>query len=333
MATPAFLRYLPARLKPLSAPAVWVPLTVFTLLSVFIWEYHKNPDWFNRPQISNADPNSNLTPEEQARLSEIDTLDLLLRNARTPEGDDLSTSLINPAEQDPLAETLTAPDRSLANRDNPFAAYEEQYQFPGSTGSNSGSAATPQPMRLQTPAASDASSLDFSSSSNSNNSSNVLSEALNRQRSASREAGDRPASGGGAQGVSSSIDSQRSNATSAGSFSDGLGRLGEGNANAGNNGGSFAFPASVPSSNGISDPFIRTTPDMSPPVGTTGYQVPASANLPAFNVPTQQPTRNPFGQPSSLSSPAAPASVSTPATPNVNYTAPSFAQPEQNRRR
>ncbi len=315
MATPTFLKYLPARLKPLSSPVVWAPLTIFALLSVFLWEYHKNPEWFNRQQITNANPNSELTPEEQARLSQIDTIDVLLENTRIP-------GAAQPAELGKLdVPELNgeASDRSLASRDNPFAAYEEEYQFPGSG----------------KPAA-ESSSLTLPSSNTSLGNTpaiatpatdSALAEALKQQNAASAGSSSNSQTGArtGSRG-SSAAASPAALPTAAGNSAFGASE--------------FA-PSSAPS-NGISAPFTQTTTDMSPPVGTTGYQTPASAQLPVFNTPSQQPTRNPFNtraQPaipqSGAFQPVAPVTAPLPgaATPNSNsYTPPRFAQPEQNRR-
>ncbi len=314
MATPAFLRYLPARLKPLSSPAVWAPLTVFALLSIFLWEYHKNPEWFNREQITNANPDSDLTPEEQAKLSEIDTIDVLLENARI-------SGAARPANLGnldvPEAES-GASAGSLASQDNPFAAYEEEYKFPGSdratgavgTAPSSNSFGLGSPPATAQPAAGSA-----------------LAEAIRQQNAISAEdrSSPQPASSGGSATNTSPVITPSDNSA-------------------------FSAPGLSPeqaSGSGISAPFTRTTLDMSPPVGTTGYQTPASSRLPVFNTPSQQPTSNPFNrqaqpaipQSGSFQSgsfqPAAPATAPLPgaATPNSNsYTPPRFSQPEQNRR-
>lgn len=364
MATPTFLRYLPARLKPLSSPAVWAPLTVFGLLSAFIWEYHNNPDWFNRPQISNVNPDSTLTPEEQARISEIDTLELLLQqNARVPEAAKLQNEanglLGTESPNDPAAEVLT-PDRNLAGRDNPFAAYEEQYKFPGAQNAAAAQASA-------TAASASAGSPSFSSGLNTSRETpsavSALSEALNRQQSArsglSNDGAESMSSSNSAAGISAP-NRETLNTESTGSESLGTSTFRPSNAAPNDISGSGLRPSSGSqpfanpeerSGNRLSEPFIRTTTDMSPPVGTTGYQAPASVALPTFNVPPQQPTRNPFQQPtnlpaSAISTPAAPNSLPALSAPNqagsnqpgsqpptFNYTAPSFTQPEQNRRR
>ena len=366
MATPAFLRYLPARLKPLSAPAVWAPLTVFTLLSIFIWEYHKNPDWFNRPQIDTLNPESTLTPEEEARLSEIDTLELLLRNVRAPGGEDTSQSLISPADADATSEEVISPDRTLAGRDNPFADYKEQYKFPGSqeagTEGSQGFSAT-QRLRGGTAASSLGSLGTFqpgtsqpgtlqtgTSQAATSSGSSALSEALNRQQAARNSTRDRAVEGSSTSGrlpVSTGSIRADEDASTGTQFlerspnrSANLSGTASGlSTNAGNADSALPFSAPTSGNSGISVPFIRTTTDMSPPVGTTGYQVPASTALPVFNMPPQQPTRNPFQRANPFQrdtgtiAPVVPAAAAPAPTPTVNYTAPSFVQPEQNSRR
>lgn len=318
MATPAFLRYLPARLKPLSSPAVWAPLTVFALLSIFLWEYHKNPEWFNRQQISNVNPDSELTLEEQARLSEIDTIDLLLESARIPGADARAAASQNVGNGnlDVPADGSEVSSPSLASQSNPFAAYEEEYKFPGSSNPATGAAR---------PASPDNAPRFGSASAPATPSSSALAEAIRQQNAASARSNQRdgqnsqPTTAGTSSAASSSaISSDNSSATSE------------------------LAPAQAPS-NGITVPFTQTTLDMSPPAGTTGYQTPASSQLPVFNTPSQQPTSNPFSNNASRSAfpqpngfqPVAPIAPPLPgaAAPSSNgFTPPSFAQPEQNRR-
>ncbi len=314
MATPTFLRYLPARLKPLSSPAVWAPLTVFVLLSIFIWEYHKNPDWFNREPATGIAPQSDLTPEEQARLSEVDTLDVLLDGSNT-SGNSLTTGSVDP---DGLLDgseegAATEDSRQLSGRDNPFGSYAAEYQFPGAVNPTDGSNASGVPAFGNSAGQSGNSpSFDFGSglvSPAAPATNSALSEALGRQQAARSAAG---SAAGGQQPASSGRPAAANGASSAGGAS--------------TDGQSAVQPAQVPGT--VSVPFIRTTPDMSPPAGTTGYQTPATSRLPVFNVAPQQPSRNPY------SAPAAPATPTPSAAPQTGtlYTAPSSTQPQQNRR-
>jgi hypothetical protein len=319
MATPAFLRYLPARLKPLSAPAVWAPLAIFTLVSAFLWESHRNPEWFNRPQANTANPESTLTAEEQAQLSEIDTLDVLLKGAKLPSTASTADEAQSPDKAKATAED-TANSRNLAGRDNPFAAYEEAYKFPGA-------ASTANTPTLPTALSGSAPSSSSGSPAAAAPLGSALSEALNRQQ-ASRDAA-APASQAAGQTAGQAAGPNSSASGASGGFA----------------GGVPSLPTA--SSNGISAPYIRTTPEMSPPVGTTGYQPPASSNLPVFNVAPQQASRNPYSSGSSsfqqnfnqaqpglpqLNSPQPNSPQPNVAAPSGSYTPPSFTQPEQNRR-
>lgn len=328
MANPAFLRYLPARLKPLSSPAVWAPLTVFALASIFMWEYYQNPDWFDRPQASTISPESELTPEEQARLSEVDTIDVLLKGLNNSTlGDSKDPADNSLANQTASTESGATSGRELSGRENPFAAYEEQYKFPNSNGgisattpslpSGSLPSAAAAAGSTQSPAASG--KFDFGSGA-SLPTSGALSEALGRQQT------NRAAAEQGRQDAAEN-NNNRSNREAATS---GTIRPSGQAANGSSNGG-------------ISAPFIRTTTEMSPPAGTTGYKAPASSSLPVFNTAPPQASRSPytntpanlqqnFSQPAAR--PATPAASQPPSAASGGklYTAPSFTQPEQNRR-
>ncbi|MEO0770822.1 MAG: hypothetical protein AAFY72_15620 [Cyanobacteria bacterium J06649_4] len=324
MAKPAFLRYLPARLKPLSNPAVWAPLTIFTLLSVFIWEYHNNPEFFNRNPLSRITPESELTPEEQARLAEIDNLDVLLDGSRVSGETEAVTSQINPDAPGSEEAEADGRDGPLSEQENPFAAYEAEYQFPGANAASS--ATTIRPNRSASAstgnnaagASSSGSTFDFGNglvNPSAPGTNSALAEALNRQAAekeaaAARENGrnSSPANIQPVSGASTGNPNQPGFAPS-----------------------NTAVPA-APAQN-IPTTFIPTTPNMSPPVGTTGYQPPATSGLPTFNAAPQQATPSPYALPTPTqgSNPfatpsAAPAAATPPAT---LYTAPTFTQPDQ----
>ena len=311
MAKP-FLRYLPAKLKPFSAPAVWIPLTIATLLSILLWEYYNNPDWFERDPITNANPESALTPDEQAKLSEIDTVDLLLKGAQVSSPlSELEIDLENSDGLDAAnSETGAAStSRQLANQSDPFGAYAEEYKFPGSNGANLGS----QPVNQNSTSAGTGTTTPFNFDGTAGSPSrasapSALSTAIEQQQAIKEEE---------AQRSSESANSSSANSTQ-----------------------------TAGQAAGTPVPFIRTTPAMSPPVGTTGYQTPATSNLPSFNVAPPQTTQNPLNtsspaagtilpsqigtvQPSPIARPIQ--STSAPAAGTI-YTAPSSTQPAQNRR-
>ncbi|KPQ36029.1 MAG: hypothetical protein HLUCCA11_07410 [Phormidesmis priestleyi Ana] len=305
-----------------------------------MWEWHSNPAWFNRPQASTLEPESGLTPEEQARLSEIDNVDALLEGLALPP-----SQLINPdgstALNIPGATPEAAGEGTLGSRDNPFATYEEQYKFgsarspgvasPGMASPGTASLGTASPLAVtgstgNGAAVAGGSSFNFnnglssslspsaggvSSSSAAGASSSVLSDALNRQQSAS------PANSSPRQPAAGATfpSSNRFGSTAPGGLSN-------------------RAPSSETSAeSGIAAPFIRTTTEMSPPTGTTGYQAPASIDLPVFNVPPPQPSRNPYsGNNFSLPQQNFAQPAIQPAAPAPSYTQPSVVQPEQNRR-
>ncbi len=330
MAKSAFLKYLPARLKPLGRPAIWIPLTALTLIGAFLLEYQRNPDWFDRQPVTNLTPNSQLTAEEEARLAEIDTLDVLLDGSRMPDSTPAVTSQINPdAPKDPAAED--GDDNGSGE-----LSLQEAYPIPGTSGTTTlqpGSSVFSNPGALTgrssatgSSGASNGTTFNFGDSlvnpaAPSTNS--ALAEALNRREAARASEQEEPASTS-----AESTNSQTSSPSGSGT--------------------TLGVRQAVPPAQPVPGSFIRTTPEMSPPVGTTGYQAPATSNLSTFNIQPQQPTPNPFnvspatnqfaaptsgGQvtPTSVAPPAvaAPGSTSTPS--GGPYTAPSSVQPDQGR--
>ena len=305
MATPAFLRYLPARLKPLSSPLVWGPLTVLCLLSIFVWEYRRNPDWSNRQPVTDLDVDADgttLSPEEQAGLSEIDTLDVLLDSIRLPGGN---------ADVEASAPLSSANSPQPTDSTDPFGIYTREYAFPSASpnasGTSSGSAArpsSPSPRRL---AGTDLNGILPETPSPATSS--ALSDALDRQAA-------QPSVPSSSAPDSAPAQRNRTIPDSSGSQ--------------GTQPNQAVVPQAAGTSGSISVPYIRTTPNMSPPVGTTGYQPPATSTLPVFNQPLPLPSRNPYSPaPAPAAQPTLPGVVSQ---PGISYTPPSSTQPDQNRR-
>ena len=322
MAKPTLVQNLSTRLRPLRKPAVWAPLTICALLGIFSWEVYNNPDWFNRAPKTDLTAGSELTPEEQARLSEIDTIDTLLESTQAtgdlPSSAELADSTGN--EQSILEIPDPQADDSLASKADPFATYRADYEFPsarqnGTSGLSSslsaGSAGNSSSLSGNTGAASAPATLSESE----------LSKALARQQSLR-----------GTEANSRSDQGPTPQTSTAQSATDSIG-TGSGN--------SFE-PASALPVESIPGSFLRTTSEMSPPVGTTGYTQPSTTNLPAFNIDPPQPTRNPLnavpaapiGQVApapAAQPPAAAIPGSTVAPSGTVYTPPSFTQPDQGR--
>ncbi len=327
MSKSTFFRYLPARLRPLGKPAVWVPLAALVLIGAFLLEYQRNPDWFDRRPGSNLTPESRLTAEEEARLAEIDTLDVLLDGSRVSEDTPPVTSQINPdAPIDTDAE-------GSSDDESDELSLQEQYPIPGTASTDTTlqpgrsslfSSPSALPGRSSASESSSGTTFNFGDSlvdpaAPSNNS--ALAEALNRRESA-RLSGQESGSAAPSDTNASSPASPTSPGADAGTSQ------------------------AVPSAQPVPGSFIRTTPEMSPPVGTTGYQAPATSDLSIFNTRPQQPTPNPYNtaptnQSTNQSSsrgvaPApigqaapAPASVAPPAiaAPSAAATAPGSTSP------
>ena len=337
MAKP-YIRYLPAKLKPITAPAVSIPLTIFVLLSLLLWEYYQNPGWFERSTIPNANPKSALTPDEQAKLAEIDTVDLLLESARrsgslytldtAPSSSSSSNSSNSPANdidksadgiesEDPSTGSESNTNRRLANRSNPFGRYTSEYEFSGAARPNASSTTTGQSFSNATTAPSAyAAPSGFGSATGSTTPSsvpNAFSDAISQQQVIKAGKGPR--------------DRELNR------FSSPTENTAQGSTN------------SVQPPFQLSAPTIRTAPAMSPPAGTTGYQAPPTTDLPAFNLSPQQTTRNPLTTTSQFGTisprpignvqavPSDKPSLSIPTSPTGTiYTAPNSIQPEQNQR-
>ncbi|MEL6879546.1 MAG: hypothetical protein AAFP09_03405 [Cyanobacteria bacterium J06607_10] len=350
MTKSTFLRYLPARLKPFGNPAVWAPLAVFTLLSVFIWEWRKNPDWFNRQPVTTINPASNLTPEERARLSEMGNLDALIEGSGVSGDADTVTSQISPGS--PVLPEGEEGEATLAGEgtsfENPFTQYENEYRFGGAANpaaalGSAGSTIIPSDAIAPTSSANNAAGNRRTNSSArptfdfgdglvnpaAPNTNSVLSEALNRQLTTGSSLQGNPAT--------STQASDANNGSSSATVNPPRSSRSSGNAiNL-----PVAPPAAQSPGSAIPNTFIPTTPDMSPPVGSTGYQAPASSSLPAFNQAPPQATQNPFNRVRAQQQPTSSgnATPNTRATPIPNgssqsetlYTAPAFTQPDQGR--
>ena len=340
MTKPAFVRYLPARLKPLGRPAVWAPLAVVALLGAIVLEYRQNPDWFNRQPVTTLTPESSLTSEEAARLSEVGTLDVLLNGARVPEDTEVVTSQINPDA--PVSDELASAEETeepMSSAEAIARSVSEDYPIPGAPSvatTSPSTAPSTQPGTFSGTTGLLGPSSDSSATSRGETTFNfgdglvnpaapstnsALADAVNRREA--QLAAEQAASGGGTSDEGpSEINSVR---------------------------GTSRLPTtSVVPAAPVPGAFTRTTSEMSPPPGTTGYQVPGTARLPGYNLPPAVPTRNPLdtanpgvsntlnGGGRSLTVPA-PANVAPPvvdapgATTNSGrlYTAPSSVQPEQ----
>ncbi|MEM9904686.1 MAG: hypothetical protein AAF921_06660 [Cyanobacteria bacterium P01_D01_bin.44] len=302
MSLPAVLRYLPARLRPLQNPVVWMPALALAFVGIFAWEYKNHPEWLQWNGVdSQTALETGLTPEEQAGIAEIDTLDLLINEANSnspaassPEAIDLETA----SETEPPAQSIgQAPTQDQAT---PFADYLAQYQLPG--GSANGANTAVQASSSTSP------SLQAASGSNTSNSNLFLLSqptSASQDSALSRALSDRAAANSTQPADSPQASQTRPNLTDSAESAESAGT---------NNlplNQSGVIRGQLPNNPNVN--FIRTTPAMSPPPGTTGYQPPASINLNTYDR-----TLNRSGQ-------------FTPGVPSTTAPAPSFEvrQPQQ----
>ncbi|MGD1949934.1 MAG: hypothetical protein ACFB14_09835 [Leptolyngbyaceae cyanobacterium] len=296
-------------------PWLWLGILVTGIVGIYAWEYRQNPGqlpW----QIGatglgdSGDATStdvlleSLTPEEQAVAAELDNVELLLEqfdsdiSALTSGGEESAAASLN--------ESLDGGEPAETSVER-LSRYIEEYNFlgTGARGSNveserrPGASLAQQPLTLQ--ADEPATVLPRS----------ALSDALTRQQLAEQEAAAQPVQETEGQPIDSNL-AESPDGTDAETSN-------------------FSFDQSgvVPGSlNGLNRSFIRTTPNMSPPPGTTGYVPPAT--LPSFSNQNQQAGVVPFStqQPSTRSfesvTPSAPErpQVLPPAERGVNTPLP-----------
>ncbi|MFB2916908.1 MULTISPECIES: hypothetical protein [Aerosakkonema] len=106
---PASLRYLKARLRPLTQPIVWVTIAFLSLVGFFTWAYFNHPEWLALNQEAETPTPSNATAEDQTLSDEdkaigvdIDNLSVLKKEISdseplqlTPEEDQTELGLFD----------------------------------------------------------------------------------------------------------------------------------------------------------------------------------------------------------------------------------------------
>jgi hypothetical protein len=317
MRLPAFLRYLPARLAPAANPIVWIPVLALGLVGVFAWEYYNHPDWlsWSGPELDSTADNSGLTPEERGQVAELDNLDVLLNdpNLNRPN----LSSPITPTDGSTVAGQsaggqATSAEVTDASSRRPFAEYLEQYSLLGAPtdsqsltqsvlptpdasrvglrGGTPGSSVTPGSATtgLATAGGSDLSGTSPGISSTATTPMPESPLALAIQQLSAGGSRTTAVTGRTTGGLTTAQTSGRSSEASI-TADRGL-SLFPASQSVQQQGG---IPGTLPGSPNV--PFIRTTPAMSPPPGTTGYTPPSSLNLTTFNRTFNQSSAFPSG--------------------------------------
>lgn len=293
MAVPSSLRAFLARFRLLTNPLVLSSGVFLVLLGIFVWEYATHPEWFDTYSQEGDGPNQNvdlsgLTPEEQAEVANIDNLSLLFESSQDSTDASQAETFLSEenGDSDSLLNQLLAQsapstsEESLSDSDNPFAQYLEQYQFVGADnsgqtdGSSNPFADTTIGRRSQADATtgSGRNGLPALGQSQATTTSpeqaavSPLAQAL-RQLSAGTSAGTTTTTSTvGASSQSSPQSAGEESATNA-PTADGRNTFQD---------GTQGFPSRTVTIPGVASPFLPTTPQMSPPPGTTGYTPPPS---------------------------------------------------------
>lgn len=264
MALPTRLRYWLARFKAWNRPVLWCSGLAVVMLAVVLQQYRTHPEWLGRFEIDGDAPGqppagSALSIDEQAQIAEIDTLDNLYGDLAAgpilPETAPAQAAGTEPPQSLLAALQATTPTASgesaTADDSSPFAAYLEQYRFLGSglaSGAAPATAAPAQPSLLRSlpgplPPASPISATPAAPLS-------PLQQAIAQQANRS------------AQSLQNSDPAALAEVTG---LSDRAPTPG-------------VSPATLP---GTNQTFLRTTPQMSPLPGTTGYVPPLTLTLPS----------------------------------------------------
>lgn len=292
MRLPPSVRYLPSRLTFASNPWLWLGLLLTGIVGLAAWEYRQNPGQLpwqvssksSRPAAdvtSSAVTRESLSADEEAIAAELDNVELLLAQldsdvtALTTGGEESAAASLN-ATADNVDGSSNESNVDRLNR------YVDEYRFPG-TGARDADVQAIIPVQKPRDSV-----LTFQQTPDNGQTVSVLEDALARLELTSRS--DNPTvssettaesapSGAAADATDDTNDAAASAPTT---FS--FGQLDQ----------SEVVPGSL---DGLNQSFIRTTPNMSPPPGTTGYVPPAS--LSDFNRLNQPSADSPFGtQPS-----------------------------------
>lgn len=268
MALPTPVRYWLIRFQRFNRPWIWSGVVLLILGGIVGRQYYLHPEWygrFNVPEDSPAEASladTSLTPEEQAQIADIDNLNTLMQEIGlapitpdgtetppTPEtGDNTLLSLLQKTDAPGLSQ-----DTPMATNESPFADYLDQYKFAG------GSSPSQDTQRSPLPTTSSLSQAGLRAEpnylTNGATTPSLLQQALMNLSPENRPSDSPPQ-------TEESSDPAPTDQPSEDAFS-------------GLQPPPWLVQGSLPGSN---QPFIRTTPEMSPPPGTTGYTIPMGAS-------------------------------------------------------
>ncbi len=315
MRLPPSVRYFPSRLQFIWNPWLWLGILITTIVGVYAWEYRQNPrqlPW----QIdstglgSSGDATStdvlleSLTPEEQAVAAELDNVELLLAQL------DSDVSALTSGGESSVAASLNAlgngNGKSGESGVERLTRYIDEYSFLGTNARGSNIQIEQEEVLVQRPVESILNlQPDATTQPDDVLPLSALSQALARQQTASEVSPASPAQVDiDSRGLPVTVDTSNNPEIASEETADNAATP-----------TTFGFDQTgvVPGSlDGLNRSFIRTTPNMSPPPGTTGYVPPTSS--PAFN---------------QLNQSAGASSFPTPAQPSFDsFNSPSSSAPD-----
>ncbi|HEY9880595.1 MAG TPA: hypothetical protein V6D29_19210 [Leptolyngbyaceae cyanobacterium] len=281
MSIPPSLRYWLIRLRALNRPLIWCSGLALVLLTLVFQEHRRHPEWLGQFEVDNNSPgqpgqNSTLSLDEQGSIADIDTLSALYGDPDLNPSFSDRPNAVNPDPVKPsenllsLLQTPTPQGQPTPNSDaagagqspgapvSPFATYLEQYRFLG----RAAQPAAPSTTGFQTPS--------LLASGVSPNGSGVI----QAQTPAIVPPGLSPLQQALQQQYASS---QRQEATQTTQPST-EGSVGTPSATGIPGAGSSSLPPAILPATlpGTNQTFLRTTPQMSPAPGTTGYVPPVT---------------------------------------------------------
>lgn len=130
-------RTLAARVRSLTQLRILGPVSILTLLGIFVWQLSDHPEWFQvndrQPNTPNTALSDQLSDEERAIAAEIDSSNLLLEEL------DTNSAAINPFNDPILAgeDLLKAAQNSQSQFDTPKTENLFLPEFSNSNSSNS----------------------------------------------------------------------------------------------------------------------------------------------------------------------------------------------------
>lgn len=260
MALPTPIHYWLVRLRALNRPVLWGGGLGFLLLGLVGQQYFSHPEWLRSFVPNETDPSrstdslSDLSQAELADLAEIDNLGWLL-NQLQPQTASALDETPNPrpeASTDALALPRPTP-LAAADDASPFAAYLERTQFRVSpaTAEGADAAAAVGQGSLNRPRLGQATAPESPFP-------NPLQQLL---------APSQPAAAPSEEDMRAGTTDDPASPPAASTSRPGL------SSTSGLTPPPWAVEGTTP---GVNQPFIRTTPEMSPPPGTTGYRPPPS---------------------------------------------------------